>query len=111
MEITALHICIPVLQMEESVTFYREVFGLRVAVQNEDLSQLYLGTHLVSLKKTHDGSSSLQRDGANGVRARHFGFRVKNDRELEDAVAVLRSKGAHLVPDSGTPHEGRSVFC
>lgn len=111
MQLTALHICIPVLNMDDSITFYREMFGLRVAVQIEGLTQLYLGENLISLKKTTNDSPSLQRDGWKGVRARHFGFRVRNEQELNALASNLKDRGIQFVPGSGSPHEGTSIFC
>lgn len=111
MQITAVHICIPVLHMDEAIAFYREMFGLRVGVQTEGLTQLYLGENLISLKKTTNNSLSLQRDGWRGVRARHFGFRVGNEQELNALASNLKDRGIKFVPGSGSPHEGNSIFC
>lgn len=106
----AMHISVPTVDMTESVHFYCDLLGLAKVSESEGLTQLALGSHRVSLKQVSRDSSSLQRGGDRGVRARHFGFKAAA-RDDVDAVA-RRLKGHYPIVASPFDRGGeRTFFC
>lgn len=111
LNIVALHISIPVLDMEAAVGFYTEIFGLKVISKSDPLTQLYFDNHRISLKKTKADSSSLQKDAFTGIRSRHFGFRVESREEIDRINKQLQEKGIDVIAGPQDRDDGRTLFC
>lgn len=109
--IIALHISIPVLDMDKTVMFYVEIFGMQIVSKTDSLTQLYWGDHRISLKKTKLGSSSLQRDSSEGIRSRHIGFRVNSAKDVDLAAAQLLARGINIIYGPEERTDGRTMFC
>lgn len=111
LDVIALHISIPVLDMEAAVHFYTEIFGLKVIYKSDSLTQLYFNNHRISLKKTKADSSSLQKDAFAGIRSRHFGFRVASPEEIDQINKQLQEKGFDIIAGPQDRADGRTLFC
>jgi catechol-2,3-dioxygenase len=89
------HIHLTVRDMDRAVSFHRRVFGM---------VELFRQPHKVVLRTPGAADAvTLQSDSAGVNRAGtsggidHFGFRLKDRRRLEDAIAEVKAAGGRLV--------------
>ena len=106
---SALHIALPALELADSIAFY-ETLGFETLERGDDLAQMRLGPHRLSLKLTGEGSPSLQSDGRDGLRSRHVGVRVERLDEVDRAAAWARDNGL-LVVEPVDRDDGRWMVC
>lgn len=110
-KIAAIHISVPVIDMEATVKFYIDVLGLRISEKSNDLTQLYSGIHLISLRRTRPESESIQRDSNNGIRSRHFGFRMESRADVDCVFSKLSTKGVKVLIGNAERPGVYSLFC
>jgi catechol 2,3-dioxygenase-like lactoylglutathione lyase family enzyme len=89
------HIHLTVRDLDRAVSFYRRVFGM---------VELFRRPHKVVLRTPGAGDAmTLESDAAGVDRAGtsggidHFGFRLKDPRRLEEAIAEVKAAGGRLV--------------
>jgi catechol 2,3-dioxygenase-like lactoylglutathione lyase family enzyme len=89
------HIHLTVRDLGRSVSFYRRVFGM---------VELFRQPHKVVLTTPGAGDAmTLEADAAGTARVGtsggidHFGFRLKDPRRLEEAIAEVNAAGGRLV--------------
>jgi catechol-2,3-dioxygenase len=111
LNITGLHVSVPVLDMDSAVEFYVDVLGLDIIDRSDDLSQLYIGLNRISLKKVEHESTSLQADGYGRIRARHFGFCVGSPAEVDEIESRLRERNCRIVMGVSERPDARTMFC
>lgn len=109
MAAVALHVSVPVLDLDEAVRFYSAAFGARLISRSPQLSTMDMAGQRLALRQVEPGSSSLQRGGDVRLRARHFGFGVATPAEVDAAAERLPALGARLVVEPSDRADGRSV--
>jgi extradiol dioxygenase family protein len=109
--VTGLHVSVPVLDLADAVRFYTEVFDLTVFGTGDELCQLGINGHRISIRKTAARSSSIQRDGTTGIRARHFGFRVASREDVDRCRARVVAAGGAIVTEPAERDDGYTCFC
>ncbi len=106
-----IHVSVPTTAMKEAIAFYCGLLRLEIVSSSDDLTQLSIGRHRISLKAVAPTSESLQRGGSAGIRARHFGFRVRTREEVDAFAEIAAAKGHVLVAGPLTRAGERTVFC
>lgn len=88
------HLQLTVSDLGRSVTFYKSVFGMQELFRD--------GPHLVFLRTpgardtlTLNGDPKAPAPVQGGVA--HFGFRLRNPAQLEEAIEAVQAAGGHLV--------------
>ena len=109
--IKALHIAIPVLNVQAAVDFYTGVLGLVVHAQSAELCQLGFEEHRISLRRARPDSVSLQKDADAGIRSRHFGFEVALQEDLDTAAEDVIAHGGRVLLGPMEREDGRALFC
>jgi extradiol dioxygenase family protein len=108
----ALHVSVPVLDLAEAERFYSEAFGARKLSRAHRLTTMDVAGQRLALRQVGEDSSSLQPNGRDGLRARHFGFGVATPAEVDVASERLPALGATVVVGPSDRADGRSaVFC
>lgn len=111
-EMVALHVSLPVLDLARAEGFYIALLAPTVTAREEGLTNLRVGGHRLSLRSVAPDSESLQRGGDRGLRARHWGFAVGSPREVDAAAAVVERLGGTTVVEPTDRSDGRTyVFC
>jgi catechol 2,3-dioxygenase-like lactoylglutathione lyase family enzyme len=89
------HIHIAVSDLERSLTFYREVFGMQVRFWDGP-AMVFLNTpgaaDSITLRQAGDGESVGPGGGIS-----HFGFRLRRKEELDAAVQLVVQAGGRLL--------------
>lgn len=108
----ALHVSVPVLDLAEAERFYSEAFGARTLSREPRLTTMDVAGQRLALRQVESDSSSLQPNGRDGLRARHFGFGVATPAEVDSASERLPALGAAMVVGPSDRADGRSaIFC
>ena len=97
--------------MVAAIEFYSILPDVRIIQRSDDLSQLYTGPNRISLKRVEPDSTSLQSDGCNRVRARHFGFAVASAAEVERIGSILRERNYQLITEVTERLDAHAIFC
>jgi catechol-2,3-dioxygenase len=111
MKILAVHISVPVTDVEAAVRFYECLLNLTVFSRDGLLCQLGFDRHRISIRQTGADSPSLQRDAAAGMRARHFGFRLESRGDVDLCFARVLSCGGRTVSSPSEREDGYTFFC
>lgn len=92
-----MHVMLKVNDLNESVEFYKTLFGINPTVQKEDYAKWMLDDPRVNF-------SIAEREGEKGIE--HLGIQAESEQELED----LRTKigRAHGL---ATKEEGKTTCC
>lgn len=86
------HIALAVGDLERSLRFYREMFGVRETHRDANSVQVETpGCHDVIVLERKSGSSGKTGDIA------HFGFRLVDPRDIDEAVASVEAAGGKLL--------------
>jgi extradiol dioxygenase family protein len=110
--VLSLHVSVPVLDLAEAESFYRDAFGAQTDARTDDLATMSVRGHRLALRRVTLESDSLQKGGADRLRSRHFGFGVSTPDEVDEAVQPLTGLGAKLVVPPADRVDGRSaIFC
>lgn len=108
----ALHVSVPVLDLAEAEQFYSEAFGASTLSRTPRLTTMDVAGQRLALRQVGEESSSLQPNGRDGLRARHFGFGVATPAEVDAVSARLPALGATVVVGPSDRADGRSaIFC
>jgi extradiol dioxygenase family protein len=108
----AIHVSVPVLDLDEAERFYGKAFGARTLNRSPELATMDVAGQRVALRQVGQDSPSLQTNGCEGLRARHFGFGVATPTEVDAASERLPELGATVVVEPSDRVDGRSaVFC
>jgi catechol-2,3-dioxygenase len=110
-EMTGMHVSVPVLDTGTAIEFYSAFPGVLVIERSDDLCQLYIGPNRISLKKVEPNSTSLQSDGRDRIRARHFGFAVASASEVDQIELLLRERGHDIIAGASERPDARAMFC
>lgn len=90
-----IHIHLVVRDLERSIAFYEQAFGLRVILRHEEHGMAFLQTpgtaEVVTLKQ--EASERVGNQG--GVD--HFGFPLEDPADLETAIAEVEAAGGRLL--------------
>ncbi len=101
------HINMNVKNLEESVTFYSELFGFEVRKDQPDLNSKIIGNDNIKLCLYEDPELEM------GSGIKHFGFYIDNFEEVEEKCKALdirmpygtvewgRSKSIYIVDPTG----------
>lgn len=109
MSAVALHVSVPVLDLDEAVQFYGAAFGARLISRSPQLATMDVAGQRLALRQVEPDSSSLQHGGDVRLRARHFGFGVATRAEVDAAAERLPALGARIVVEPSDRADGRSV--
>jgi catechol 2,3-dioxygenase-like lactoylglutathione lyase family enzyme len=88
------HIHLVVADLERSVRFYQDVFGMKELFREGDL--VFLNTPGSGDTITLNGSGDHAEAGKSGG-VEHFGFRLKEGADLDDAIKQVEAGGGALV--------------
>jgi catechol-2,3-dioxygenase len=105
-----MHVAVPVLDLDESIVFYEQLLGLELGAHDESGAHMYVGRSRISLRVTTRDSRSLQRDGRDEVRSRHFGLRVPRRSDVDELADALRQARIDAVSGPEDRADGRAVF-
>lgn len=87
------HIHLRVSDLDRSLRFYQEVFGMREKFRDGDL--VFLNTpgsaDTITLNPHHEGLAGQ----SSGIE--HFGFRLKSGVSHDDAIAAVEAAGGRLI--------------
>lgn len=90
-----IHIHLVVNDLERSIRFYEQAFGLSVVLRHEEHAMAFLQTpgtqEIVTLKQ-----ETSERVGTQGG-IDHFGFPLADAADLEDAIAEVEAAGGKLL--------------
>jgi catechol 2,3-dioxygenase len=90
-----IHIHLVVSDLERSVRFYREAFGLREVLRHAEEGMVFLQTpgtaEIVTLKQERS-----ERTGQNGG-IDHFGFPLADPADLDEAIREVERAGGRLI--------------
>lgn len=122
----AIHVSLAVRDLDRTIAFYREVFGYRVLLHADDLTdevarltdrrgltvrlaQLGRGddSTVIEFIEFHDGPH-IPESGGGPVPVGHIAFAVD---DLDAALATVRGKGAALLGEIVKFPEGRCCYC
>ena len=90
------HIHLAVRDLDRSVAFYRDVFGMEVMPVGEE-GMAFLRTPGSVDTLTVRQASADEPVGQKGGGVDHFGFRLKDRNDLDAAVAAVIAAGGKLV--------------
>lgn len=102
------HICVHAKDLDESIAFYRDMFGFtlfgRESCEKEEYAMLKLGSSRLELIQPHD---PVPGDFGNCGSIAHFGLAVH---DIDSVVADLRAKGVKFfteeIEDNDAPLGG-----
>lgn len=108
-----VHVCVPSLDVDQTLHFYSTMFSLTVLARTSDLIHLDIAGAKVSLRQVAPGSTSLQSDGLLRIRARHFGFRLETPEAVDGCERALPDAGGQLVMGAQWTSDegGGSTYC
>ena len=90
-----IHIHLVVTDLERSIAFYEQAFGLQVLLRHDDRQMAFLQTpgtaEVVTLKQ-----EASDRVGTQGG-IDHFGFPLEDAGELESAILEIEAAGGRLI--------------
>lgn len=92
------HINMTVKNLEESVKFYRDLFGFEVLKNQPDWNSKIIGNENIKLCLYED-ASLVQGEGLN-----HFGFYIENFSEIEDKCSLLNIQMPYGLVEWGNSH-------
>jgi catechol 2,3-dioxygenase-like lactoylglutathione lyase family enzyme len=111
-DVVALHVSLPVLDLERAESFYLALLGPTVTSREPGLTNLRFGGHRLALREVTSDSESLQHGGRARLRARHWGFAVASPGEVDAAAAVVERLGGATVVEPSDRSDGRTyLFC
>lgn len=90
-----IHIHLVVSDLERSVAFYENAFGLNVILRHREQGMAFLqtpGTAEVVTLKEEQSARVGQQGGLD-----HFGFPLEDANELEDAIREVEAAGGRLI--------------
>jgi catechol 2,3-dioxygenase-like lactoylglutathione lyase family enzyme len=91
------HIHLAVRDLPRSVAFYRDVFGMEVQEGRSDDTMVFMRTPGSVDTLTLRLASPDEPVGQKGGGVDHFGFRLKDRKDLDAAVDAVTSAGGRLV--------------
>ncbi|ANY75348.1 fosfomycin resistance protein FosB [Paenibacillus ihbetae] len=98
------HLCFSVSDLEQSIDFYREVFGARLLVKGRKLAYFDLNGLWIALNQEETDRSRIHRTYT------HIAFTIE-DCEYEPALARLEALGAEMVPGrSRDERDKKSIY-
>jgi catechol 2,3-dioxygenase-like lactoylglutathione lyase family enzyme len=90
-----IHIHLTVRDLERSVRFYREAFGLKEILRHEEDRMVFLQTPGTSEVVTLREEQSERVGSCGGID--HFGFPLVDASELDRAIAEVEAAGGRLI--------------
>ncbi|HKC51669.1 MAG TPA: VOC family protein [Myxococcota bacterium] len=99
------HLHLHVADLERSLRFYTEVFGMRELFRDGP-QMVFLQTPGSKDLLTLNGDASLARNAGASAGVDHFGFQLAPDANLDEAIAEVEKAGGKLLRRSG-PDDGR----
>jgi catechol 2,3-dioxygenase len=90
------HLHLHVADLERSLRFYREVFGMRELFRDGPM-MVFLQTPGASDLLTLNGDAALARTAGVGAGVDHFGFQLAPGQSLDAAIAEVEKAGGKLV--------------
>ncbi len=98
------HLCFSVSDLEQSIDFYREVFGARLLVKGRKLAYFDLNGLWIALNQEETDRSRIHRTYT------HIAFTIE-DCEYEPALARLEALGVEMVPGrSRDERDKKSIY-
>lgn len=98
------HLCFSVSDLEQSIDFYREVFGARLLVKGRKLAYFDLNGLWIALNQEETDRSRIHRTYT------HIAFTIE-DCEYEPALARLEALGVEIVPGrSRDERDKKSIY-
>ncbi|OOC62482.1 metallothiol transferase FosB [Paenibacillus ihbetae] len=98
------HLCFSVSNLERSIDFYREVFGVRLLVKGRKLAYFDLNGLWIALNEEETDRSRIHRTYT------HIAFTME-DCEYEPTLAKLESQGVEIVPGrSRDERDKKSIY-
>ena len=91
------HIHLAVRDLQPSVAFYRDVFGMEVQEGRGDETMVFMRTPGSLDTLTLRLASAEEPVGQKGGGVDHFGFRLQDRNDLDAAVAAVVAAGGRLV--------------
>ena len=91
------HIHLAVRDLERAVAFYRDVFGMEVQDRGNEPTIVFMHTPGSVDTLTLRIASPKEPVGQKGGGVDHFGFRLKDRKDLEAAVDAVIAAGGRLV--------------
>ena len=89
------HIHLVVANMERSLRFYQDVFGMKELFREGD-DLVFLNTPGAADTITLNSSGDPATAGSSGG-VEHFGFRLKEGADLDDAIKQIEAAGGSLI--------------